>query len=58
MLAVRWYKFLRAQGYTRYISLISCFYNSLYWYPEGTWPYGIKKKQINEDKELYDFFKN
>jgi hypothetical protein len=47
MSVVKWYKFLRTLGYSRYISLISCFYNSLYWYPEGKWPYEIKKKMIN-----------
>jgi hypothetical protein len=45
MSVVKWYKFLRTLGYSRYISLISCFYNSLYWYPEGKWPYEIKKKK-------------
>jgi hypothetical protein len=41
---IKWYRFLRKQGYSIGLSFSSAIYNNKYWYPEGEWPYGIKKK--------------
>ena len=41
---IKWYRFLRKQGYSRSISFSSAIYNCRHWYPEGEWPYGMKKK--------------
>ena len=39
-----WYKFLREKGYSRIYSILWAYYNNKYWYPEGEWPYYMKKK--------------
>jgi hypothetical protein len=41
---IKWYRFLRKQGYSRRLSFSNAIYNSKHWYPEGVWPYEMKKK--------------
>lgn len=43
LLVFKWYKLLRSIGYSRGISISGAIYNYKYWYPEGEWPYGMKK---------------
>jgi len=48
---IKWYVFLRSLGYSKRVSLYSAVYNNKYWTPEGSWPYGIKKKIIINNGE-------
>jgi hypothetical protein len=41
---IKWYIFLRKQGYSISLSLSGAIYNFRHWYPEGEWPYKMKKK--------------
>lgn len=42
---IKWYKYLRKMGYSRYVSLFSSEYNWRKGFlPEGDWPYGMKKE--------------
>ena len=40
----KWYKFLRNKGYTLYESVEGALHNNKIWYPEGDWPYNMKKR--------------
>jgi hypothetical protein len=40
---IGWYKLLRNLGYSRIISIDFAAYNAKYWYPEGEWPFKMKK---------------
>lgn len=40
----RWYKFLVGMGYPRFQSIFHAYYNNKHWYPEGEWPYNMRKK--------------
>lgn len=43
-LMIAWYLFLRKLGYSRIRSLDYALYNYKRWYPEGEWPYKMKKR--------------
>ena len=47
---VNWYKLLKKEvpGEKNRLTLLAyAWYNNKYWYPDGRWPYGMKRKQHN-----------
>ena len=47
-----WYKLLRSEGYGVIESWTGALYNNKTWYPEGTWPYGMKLKEKKWKKNI------
>jgi len=43
---LNWYLYLRKMGYPFFYSIEWAYYNNKYWYPEGIWPYDMKKRRL------------